>query len=99
MPEPISTTAALVPVAAHLVSGIFGNLSANSAANASLKAARETNAMNYKIWQEQKEYNSAVAQRKRLEEAGLNPYLMMDGGNAGVMQSAPQMLHHQQKRF
>lgn len=47
--------------------------------------------MNYKIWQEQMEYNSASAQRKRLQDAGLNPYLMMDGGNAGVMQSAPQM--------
>lgn len=30
------------------------------------------------------EYNSASAQRERLEAAGLNPYLMMSGGNAGV---------------
>lgn len=29
-------------------------------------------------------YNSAVEQRKRLEAAGLNPYLMMSGGNAGT---------------
>jgi hypothetical protein len=29
------------------------------------------------------EYNSASAQRDRLEAAGLNPYLMMNGGNAG----------------
>lgn len=56
---------------------------------------QETNAQNYKIWQEQKQnnldmwnlenqYNSASAQRERLEEAGLNPYLMMIGGSAGV---------------
>lgn len=56
---------------------------------------QETNAQNYKIWQEQKqnnldmwhmenEYNSASAQRQRLEDAGLNPYLMMNGGSAGV---------------
>lgn len=32
----------------------------------------------------QQEYNSAVNQRKRLEAAGLNPYLMMSGGNAGT---------------
>ena len=32
------------------------------------------------------EYNSASAQRQRLEEAGLNPYLMMNGGSAGVAQ-------------
>lgn len=30
------------------------------------------------------EYNSAGAQRERLEAAGLNPYLMMSGGNAGT---------------
>ena len=29
-------------------------------------------------------YNSASAQRERLEAAGLNPYLMMSGGNAGT---------------
>ena len=64
---------------------------------------KETNAQNYKIWQEQKqnnldmwnlenEYNSASAQRQRLEDAGLNPYLMMNGGSAGVagsVDSAP----------
>lgn len=40
----------------------------------------------------QMNYDSAVNQRKRLEEAGLNPYLMMDGGDAGSVssQSAPQ---------
>lgn len=38
------------------------------------------------------EYNSASAQRERLEAAGLNPYLMMSGGNAGTAttQSSPQ---------
>lgn len=33
------------------------------------------------------EYNSASAQRERLEAAGLNPNLMMSGGNAGVATS------------
>ncbi|KOO65821.1 hypothetical protein ACU52_14145 [Xylanibacter rarus] len=32
----------------------------------------------------QAKYNSAVEQRKRLEAAGLNPYLMMSGGNSGT---------------
>lgn len=40
-----------------------------------------------KMWNETNEYNSAVNQRARLEEAGLNPYLMMDGGDAGSAQS------------
>lgn len=34
------------------------------------------------------EYNTASAQRQRLENAGLNPYLMMNGGSAGVAQSS-----------
>ncbi len=33
------------------------------------------------------EYNSAPEQRKRLEAAGLNPYLMMSGGSAGSAES------------
>lgn len=33
------------------------------------------------------EWNSAKNQRSRLEEAGLNPYLMMSGGSAGTAQS------------
>lgn len=36
------------------------------------------------MWNKTNEYNSAAAQRQRLEEAGLNPYLMMSGGSAGV---------------
>lgn len=41
----------------------------------------------WKFYNDQKEYNSASAQRERLEAAGLNPYLMMSGGSAGVAQS------------
>lgn len=36
------------------------------------------------MWNAQNEYNSASSQRQRLEDAGLNPYLMMDGGSAGT---------------
>lgn len=39
------------------------------------------------MWNKTNEYNSAANQRARLEEAGLNPYLMMDGGDAGSAQS------------
>lgn len=39
------------------------------------------------MWNKENEYNSASAQRQRLEEAGLNPYLMMNGGSAGIAQS------------
>lgn len=40
------------------------------------------------MWNKENEYNTASAQRQRLEEAGLNPYLMMNGGSAGIAQSA-----------
>lgn len=40
------------------------------------------------MWNNTNEYNSASAQRSRLEEAGLNPYLMMNGGSAGIAQSS-----------
>ena len=40
------------------------------------------------MWNKENTYNTASAQRQRLEEAGLNPYLMMNGGSAGVTQSA-----------
>lgn len=39
------------------------------------------------MWNKNNEYNSASAQRERLEAAGLNPYLMMNGGSAGTAQS------------
>lgn len=45
------------------------------------------NQANIDMWNMQNEYNSASAQRQRLEDAGLNPYLMMSGGNAGVASS------------
>ena len=39
------------------------------------------------LYEDTKDYNSAAAQRQRLEAAGLNPYLMMSGGSAGSAQS------------
>lgn len=39
------------------------------------------------MWNKENAYNTASAQRQRLEEAGLNPYLMMNGGSAGAAQS------------
>lgn len=64
-----------------------------------LQISQETNAQNYQMFKEQQQYdidmwnaqnvyNSAEQQRARLEAAGLNPYLMMNGGSAGVAESA-----------
>lgn len=83
-----------------LIGGFAAKKGAENAAKVQYKIAQETNANNYKIAQENNafnermvdkmnDYNSAVNQRKRLEEAGLNPYLMMDGGSAGTATTAP----------
>lgn len=64
-----------------------------------LKIANRTNDLNYKIFKEQQKYNwdvmqyqnefnTASNQRQRLEVAGLNPYLMMNGGSAGSASSS-----------
>ena len=45
-------------------------------------------AYNKEMWNAQNEYNSASAQRQRLEAAGLNPYMMMNGGDAGTASSS-----------
>lgn len=41
----------------------------------------------YDMWKKTNEYNSALGQRKRLEEARLNPYMLMNGGSAGTATS------------
>lgn len=83
-----------------LIGGFTAKKGSDYAAKIQYKIAQETNANNYKIAHENNafnermvdkmnDYNSAVNQRKRLEEAGLNPYLMMDGGSAGTATTAP----------
>lgn len=39
------------------------------------------------MWNMNNEYNSPSAQRSRLEAAGLNPYMVMNGGSAGTASS------------
>lgn len=92
--------ASLIAGAGSLIGGLFSSHGSRDAARYQLQAARETNQtnrdiadqnnkFNERMWNMQNEYNSPVMQRARLEAAGLNPYLMMDGGSAGVAESAP----------
>lgn len=91
---------ALIAGAGSLIGGLFGGVGSAKAAKYQLQAARETNQMNYQIaqennafnqrmWEKQNAYNSPVEQRRRLEQAGLNPNLMMTGGSAGTAETAP----------
>lgn len=83
-----------------LVGGAFSSSGSRYAARKQLQAVRETNQMNYQIaqqnnafnermWNLQNDYNTPEAQRSRLEAAGINPYLMLDGSSTGVAQSSP----------
>lgn len=48
------------------------------------KLYEDNKAYQTEMWNKQNEYNDPSAQRARLEAAGLNPYMMMNGGSAGV---------------
>lgn len=86
----------IIEGASSVLGGALGLFGSNSSSRNSLQATRETNAQNYKIWRErvaeqraqwerENEYNSPLAQRKRLEEAGYNPLSSRDSGNASSM--------------
>lgn len=81
-----------------LVSSIAGLSTANKQNKLAQKMQREQNEWNnqqrvaqnnwnLQQWNRENEYNSAQSQRQRLEAAGLNPYLMMQGGDAGSASS------------
>lgn len=44
---------------------------------------------NLEQWNRQNEYNTPLAQRQRIQEAGYNPYMMQDGGQAGSVTTSP----------
>jgi hypothetical protein len=88
-----------IPVIGQAVSSIGNAFSTNKTnktnmainqMNNEFNAAEAEKARQFQLdmWNKTNEYNSASAQRSRLEEAGLNPYLMMNGGNAGTAQSS-----------
>lgn len=98
--DPLSLVSPGISAIGNIVGGLFGKSGSDNAAKTQLRIAQETNANNYRIAQENNafnermfdkmnDWNSAKNQRARLEEAGLNPYLMLDGGSSGTATSAP----------
>ena len=98
--NPLSLLSPGISAIGSIVGGLFGKKGSDNAAKIQLQIARETNDNNYRIAQENNafnermvdkmnDWNSAKNQRARLEEAGLNPYLMLDGGSAGTATTAP----------
>lgn len=89
----------LIGAGTSLIGNIFGASSTRKTNEANLKVNQMNNEFNERMmqkqmdyntmmWEKQNAYNTPSAQRQRLEEAGLNPYMMMNGGSAGVAQSA-----------
>lgn len=88
-----------IPVVGDVVSAVGNAVSTNKTnknnmainqMNNEFNAAEAEKARQFQLdmWNRTNEYNSASSQRSRLEEAGLNPYLMMNGGSAGTAQSS-----------
>ena len=88
--------AGLASGAASLVGSIFGTSSSNSKnmqinkMNNEFNAREAEKARQYQteMWNKTNEWNSPKNVRRRLEEAGYNPYLGMDSSNVGTAQSA-----------
>lgn len=88
--------------AGNILGGALGLFGSSKAASASLQATRETNKANRELaeyqnawnlaqWNRQNAYNTPSEQRKRYEEAGINPYFAlgnMNSGNAESLMSA-----------
>lgn len=88
-----------VPVIGPVASAIGGAVSTDKTNKANMAVNRMNNEFNaaeaekarqfqLDMWNRENSYNTASAQRQRLSEAGLNPYLMMSGGNAGIASSS-----------
>ena len=56
----------------------------NDAKDNSWKLVENQQNFQKEMWDETNEYNSPSAQRERLEAAGLNPYMMLNGGSSGT---------------
>lgn len=88
-----------IPVVGQAISAIGNSASVNSTNRANMRINQMNNEFNaveaekarqfqWEMYNATNEYNTASAQRQRLSEAGLNPYLMMSGGSAGTAQSS-----------
>lgn len=94
-----SPVSALISGAFGIGQNVMNSKSQKSANETNMRIAQMNNEWSEKMMQKQMDYNtdmwnktntynSVANQRKRLEEAGLNPSFMMNGGSAGIAQGA-----------
>lgn len=108
---------ALIGAGATVFGSLFGARSTKKTNDSNLRINQMNNEFNERMmrqqqdyntlmWEKQNNYNDPSAQVNRLKAAGLNPYMMMNGGSAGNAQSmgstsaassagaAPQQAYH-----
>lgn len=108
---------ALIGAGASILGGMFGASSTKKTNDSNLRINQMNNEFNERMmrqqqdyntlmWEKQNNYNDPSAQVNRLKAAGLNPYMMMNGGGAGNAESfgsssaasaagaAPQQAYH-----
>ena len=97
--DPLSLGLGLGSIGTSLIGGALNAWSTHKTNQMNMKIAQMNNEFNEamlekqmdfsrEMWNAENEYNTPANQRARFEEAGLNPYMMMDGGNAGNASSA-----------
>lgn len=97
----MSALAATAIAAGSAIAGnLIGNASAKKQYKYNLKLQKQaqeyntrereaTQAWNLEQWNRENAYNTPLAQRQRLQDAGYNPYMTQDGSEAGRVQSTP----------
>lgn len=93
-PRPAPILGTVISALGNVLTGGIGAVSQASANSANERIADKTNAQNYKMfqeqlnyntdmWERQNAYNTPSAQMQRYKDAGINPYLAMQNGNNG----------------
>ena len=97
----MSALAATAIAAGSAIAGnLLGNASAKKQYKYNLKLQKQaqeyntserlaTQQWNLEQWNRENAYNSPLAQRKRIQDAGYNPYMTQDGSESGRIQSTP----------
>ncbi|UPW41745.1 DNA pilot protein [Peromfec virus RodF7_17] len=82
---------ALISSAGSLIGNLFGKKNQDDTNKANMQMLERQFEQNKEMWNLQNEYNTPLAQRERMEEAGFNANLIAGGASSGNAQSSPQM--------
>lgn len=95
----MSLISSLVGAGASLIGNIFGASNTKKTNDSNFRINQLNNEFNERMmhkqmdyntmmWNKTNAYNTPLAQRERLEDAGFNPYMMLNGGSSGNASAA-----------